>query len=106
MNRDRARHLRRDRELLIAGAIVAAITLLLFARHWVGAFETRTGLEVGTALGALWGTAFTVLSYLTTTGFESAYWQTAQDWSGLTRPRSCCSASRCSAAGSRPPRAA
>lgn len=86
MNRDRARDLLQDRELRVAAAIAGSITLLLFARHWVGALEVRGAFDPVFALGALWGTAFTILSFLTTTGFESAYWQTAQAWSGLTTP--------------------
>jgi trk system potassium uptake protein TrkH len=38
------------------------------------------------ALRALWGGVFTTLSFLTTTGFESAEWGTARDWSGLNTP--------------------
>jgi trk system potassium uptake protein TrkH len=35
---------------------------------------------------ALWGSAFTVLSFLTTTGFVSDSWVAAQTWSGLQTP--------------------
>ena len=35
---------------------------------------------------ALWGGLFTALSYLSTTGFVSADWDTAQSWSGLSTP--------------------
>ncbi|MEO1474620.1 MAG: potassium transporter TrkG, partial [Pseudomonadota bacterium] len=35
---------------------------------------------------AFWGAFFTTLSFLTTTGFESASWETARDWSGLGNP--------------------
>jgi trk system potassium uptake protein TrkH len=38
------------------------------------------------AIRALWGTVFTVLSFLTTTGFESADWAEARAWSGLATP--------------------
>ena len=84
--RDRIRNLARDRELGIAAAIAGSITALLFLRHWVAAIETGEGAATGTALGALWGTAFTVLSFLTTTGFTSASWASAQAWSGLATP--------------------
>ncbi|CTQ34087.1 Trk system potassium uptake protein TrkG [Jannaschia rubra] len=86
MNRDGMRHLAQDRELRIAGMLVVAVTVALFARHWIAAFEVGTTDDVGGALGALWGSAFTVLSFLTTTGFESAHWQAAQSWSGLGTP--------------------
>ena len=35
---------------------------------------------------ALWGGLFTVLSFLTTTGFESEQWLAASDWSRLESP--------------------
>jgi trk system potassium uptake protein len=35
---------------------------------------------------AIWGSLFTVLSFLTTTGFESRHWQTMQVWSRLGAP--------------------
>ena len=79
-----------DRELRLAAIIVGSVTAVLFARHWIGALELR-GPEGGAdgwfaALGALWGAAFTVLSFLTTTGFEGAQWSTARAWSGLETP--------------------
>ncbi len=83
---DRFGHLLHDREIGIALAIAGAITAFLFLRHWVGAIDTGEGAETGSALGALWGTAFTVLSFLTTTGFESASWTGARAWSGLDTP--------------------
>lgn len=86
INRDRRRDLAHDRELGIAAAIAGSITLFLFARHWIGAIEVGEGAETGNALAALWGTAFTVLSFLTTTGFESASWGAARAWSGFDTP--------------------
>ncbi|MEM8791129.1 MAG: potassium transporter TrkG [Pseudomonadota bacterium] len=82
----RAREWRTDPELKLMGWLVALATFLLFARHWVGAItvdEQKGSLD---ALAALWGTIFTTLSFLTTTGFESAFWETARDWSGLQNP--------------------
>jgi trk system potassium uptake protein TrkH len=35
---------------------------------------------------AFWGATFTVMSFLTTTGFASASWSEAQSWSGLATP--------------------
>jgi len=35
---------------------------------------------------AIWGDLFTIASFLTTTGFESRYWLSATDWSGLHTP--------------------
>ena len=69
---------------------MVAVTATLFARHWIGAFELRgaEGAVEGwdAAIPALWGAAFTTLSFLTTTGFESAEWSTARAWSGLDTP--------------------
>ncbi|SFI29660.1 potassium transporter TrkG [Jannaschia pohangensis] len=86
MNRDHIRNLAQDRELRIGAMLIALVTVVLFARHWVGALEVGALADTEAALGALWGSAFTVLSFLTTTGFESLHWQEAQQWSGLGAP--------------------
>ncbi len=86
MNRDRMRDLAQDRELRIAALIVGAVSLALFVRHWIGAWAVEGPGDFGMALGTLWGAAFTVLSYLTTTGFESALWQETQGRAGLGAP--------------------
>ena len=90
LHRDQFARLRADRELRMAAAIVAGVTLTLLARHWFGAIELRGADQAvegwNTAIRALWGTAFTVLSFLTTTGFESAEWGTSRAWSGLETP--------------------
>jgi trk system potassium uptake protein TrkH len=59
---------------------------LLFLRHWVSAIVEEEGESWLQAAQALWGGIFTVLSFLTTTGFESGSWDVAQDWSGLETP--------------------
>lgn len=84
--RGRVVHLYEDREIRIASAIVALATIGLFVRHWVGAFEVDAVTNVSAALRALWGAAFTSLSFLTTTGFTSSEWATARAWSGLDTP--------------------
>lgn len=76
----------RDPELRLMGLLVLAATLALFLRHWLGAFEIARGDEGGEFFPALWGAFFTSLSFLTTTGFQSADWESARDWSGLTNP--------------------
>ncbi|SDZ46154.1 trk system potassium uptake protein TrkH [Jannaschia faecimaris] len=86
MNRDHIRHLADDRELRIALFVVATVTVVLFIRHWIGALEVGGLSNTGAALGALWGAAFTALSFLTTTGFESSHWHDAREWSGLGAP--------------------
>ncbi|MGB3553359.1 MAG: potassium transporter TrkG [Jannaschia sp.] len=86
LHRDHVVRLIEDRELRIAGAIVAGASILLVARHWWGALDVDAVTDLGAALRALWGTAFTILSFLTTTGFESAEWADARAWSGLDTP--------------------
>ncbi len=76
----------KDPEFRLAVFIVLVVTSLLFLRHWVGAFEVRGINDLTSAARALWGGLFTVTSFLTTTGFVSADWSSARDWSGLATP--------------------
>lgn len=78
--------LRQDPEFRMGLVLVLAVPLLLFSRHWMGAFEFDDQENVANAVSALWGGMFTVLSFLTTTGFESTAWSDAQNWSGLGTP--------------------
>ena len=78
--------LNNDPEFRIGVLLVIGVPLLLFGRHWLGAFEIDDNATLETALRALWGGVFTVLSFLSTTGFESADWDIARDWSGLGTP--------------------
>lgn len=74
----------RDPEVRLALAIVTFVPLFLFTRHFIGAFEVSSDMTIWSGLGALWGSAFTVLSFLTTTGFVSEAWEASQAWSGLS----------------------
>jgi trk system potassium uptake protein len=65
---------------------VLSVTLVLFLRSFIGAVEIDRQGQIGSALRALWGSIFTVLSFLTTTGYESHDWRTMQIWSGLPDP--------------------
>ncbi|NRB05734.1 MAG: TrkH family potassium uptake protein, partial [Rhodobacteraceae bacterium] len=78
--------LQHDPEFRLGLFIAIAVPLLLFARHWAGAFEFGEEDQVEQALAALWGGFFTTLSFLTTTGFTSGSWGAAQSWSGLQSP--------------------
>lgn len=80
------RSLPRDPELRMATAVIVAVSVILFLRHWVGAFELEEERDVAFAVSAFWGGLFTVVSFLTTTGFESNSWETARTWSGLGAP--------------------
>jgi trk system potassium uptake protein TrkH len=75
-----------DPEFRLGLAIVGGVSLMLFLRHWFGAYAVDDPRALADAGRALWGTAFTVLSFMTTTGFESADWAAARFWSGLTTP--------------------
>lgn len=84
--RGRAARLARDPELRIALLLVVLVPSILFLRHWIGAYEVDMVADLESALRALWGSAFSVVSFLSTTGFVSADWDTAQAWSGLATP--------------------
>jgi trk system potassium uptake protein TrkH len=86
LTRDWPERVLRDREVRLAAFAVVVLPTLLFTRHWLGAFEVDTVQNFGDALAALWGGAFTVLSFLTTTGFVSDSWAAARAWSGLQTP--------------------
>ena len=78
--------LRRDPEFLTAVVLISTMTLLLFLRHFIGTAEQTDRASLQEIGSALWGALFTVTSFLTTTGFESHYWDGATDWSGLSTP--------------------
>ncbi|WP_298566714.1 potassium transporter TrkG [uncultured Aliiroseovarius sp.] len=80
------RRLHKDPEIRMALAIVIVLPLFLFFRHWVGAFEVDEEQNLLAGIASLWGSFFTVLSFLTTTGFESSAWSDSRDWSGLQTP--------------------
>jgi trk system potassium uptake protein TrkH len=65
---------------------VVGITAVLFLRSFVGAVEIDRQDNLAAALQAIWGSLFTVLSYLTTTGFVSHDWRAMQLWSDLPEP--------------------
>ncbi|MEQ9258081.1 MAG: potassium transporter TrkG [Roseovarius sp.] len=75
-----------DPEFRIGLALTLGVPLLLFSRHWLGAYEVDEMENISEAVLALWGGMFTVLSFLSTTGFESASWEEARGWSGLGTP--------------------
>ena len=78
--------LHNDPEFRMGMMIVIGVTFLLFARHGVASFEVAQEENIVLALRALWGSFFTVMSFLTTTGFESADWEASRGWSGLGAP--------------------
>lgn len=82
-NTEWADNLKSDKEINLVLICITVIPILLFIRHWTAAFEGTGTDDAATAFAALWGAVFTVLSFLTTTGFESNAWEGAQSWSGL-----------------------
>lgn len=80
------RRLREDREVRLTVLILSLLSAALFVRHWVGALDETGSGEVMAAIRAYWGTLFTIMSFLTTTGFESHDWEAARAWSGLPAP--------------------
>lgn len=88
---------RDDPELRMAASVVFLVAVVLFLRHFISAIEVAgppipgaprfwLGAPVIDALRAAWGGLFNALSYLTTTGWNSAQWEEARNWSGLTSP--------------------
>lgn len=81
-----------DPELRMAAGVVLLVSVVLFARHFVGAIGVSpTGAfgalaTLDSAVSAAWGGIFNGLSYLTTTGWNSLEWQGARNWSGLSSP--------------------
>jgi len=75
-----------DPEFRLGAALVIGVPILIFLRHWLGALEVQGEENLSNALRALWGGAFSVLSFLSTTGFESGDWDVARGWSGLNTP--------------------
>lgn len=83
---------RGDPELNIAAGMVLLVAAMLFLRHFLGAIgvspDGARGIaaSLDSAVSAAWGGIFNGLSYLTTTGWNSAEWQGARNWSGLSSP--------------------
>ena len=76
----------RDPEFKIGISLILLVTAALFLRHFFGAIDGQSNTSAPEMFRAIWGAAFTVASFLTTTGFESRYWLGAADWSGLQTP--------------------
>lgn len=76
----------KDPEFRTGLLIIFAMPILLFLRHWLAAFDVESSDGALQALRSFWGALFTVMSFLSTTGFESADWDTTRQWSGLETP--------------------
>lgn len=84
MQTGRRRGLHNDPEFRIGVLAVVVLPAFLFLRHWLVATADVAGLPH--ALHAYWGNMFSVLSFLSTTGFISADWAEARFWSGMQTP--------------------
>lgn len=76
----------RDPELRLAAAIIAAVVAALLSRHLLVEAEAHVASSAGDLVRAFWGAIFTATSFLSTTGYESAWWDAARDWAGLRAP--------------------
>lgn len=74
----------RDPELKFAIFCALALPLALVLPQLIS--EPSMEARMASALRAYWGSAFTIVSFLTTTGFESAWWYDAKQFSGLQAP--------------------
>ncbi|WP_425070466.1 TrkH family potassium uptake protein [Sagittula sp. S175] len=75
-----------DPEFRLGLLLVLVVPFALFLRHWIAAFEVGEEQDWIAGFRALWGGLFTAANFLTTNGFVSAEWDTAQGWSGLSTP--------------------
>ena len=85
ITRDRG-SLRSDPELRMAAALLILVPGFLFVRHFVGSIESEGERDLGAAFAALWGAIFMTMSFLTTAGFESTFFEESRYWSGLETP--------------------
>ncbi len=76
----------RDPELRLAALLVLLVPIVLVLRHALAELPVDMLETAESAAASLWGAAFTAASFLTTTGYESAYWSSAGLWSGLKAP--------------------
>jgi trk system potassium uptake protein TrkH len=74
--------LRRDPEVQMALACLAVLPAVQFLQHWTGTYAEDQVRNLGLMLQAFWGSIFTTLSFLTTTGYVSQDWAEARAWAG------------------------
>ncbi len=79
------RHLLQDPELRLALLLLLLVPFVLLFSHSLAAIAATGDTEIGLT-ASLWGALFTAASFLTTTGYESAFWVSANLWAGLEAP--------------------
>lgn len=75
-----------DPELRIAAFFLALVPAVMFVHHWFGQIDATAVTSVSASFRAYWGSFFTTVSFLSTTGFVSGDWEEARQWSGLATP--------------------
>jgi len=80
------RPLHKDKEFRLALILIVTLVAVLFLRHVLVAFDDGSTNDIVSAAQAFWGALFTIVSFMTTTGFESADWMETRNWSGLGTP--------------------
>jgi trk system potassium uptake protein TrkH len=63
-----------DPEVRLGLFILIAVTVFLILGQIMATVGTEGQVSIGGLLSRAWGTLFTVMSFMTTTGFESRYW--------------------------------
>ena len=66
---------KRDKEANLAFFLILFLSIAIVIRVLVLSVDAGGRPDPDTMFGLLWGTAFTVFSFLTTTGFESSFWE-------------------------------
>ncbi len=75
-----------DPEVRMALVLLIVVPAFLYLRHFFSSIEESRIEGIGAGLTSLWGSIFTTMSFLTTTGFESKAFPTVMDWSELSSP--------------------
>ncbi|QDY70243.1 TrkH family potassium uptake protein [Qingshengfaniella alkalisoli] len=75
-----------DPELQLAALLAIVAPSIMFLHHFFGAVELSNNLGNMLGVRTLWGSIFTSVSFLSTTGFVSDSWSVARNWSGLETP--------------------
>lgn len=83
-NREGLRRFLEDREFRLAFIAVATLTLAVLLGRFIRAVEDGDGATLQDALRTVWGSFFTHMSFLTTTGFASKDWTVAQGWTDMS----------------------
>jgi trk system potassium uptake protein len=78
--------LQHDPEVRLGFGILALFVGLLFLTGLYHAPHERGSLDLVAALQGLWALSFTLLSFVTTTGYTSVHWETFLQWSGQPAP--------------------